>query len=53
MSSPAKEYWLHCFEIAVEDLCKKHDIEWDKAEEMLIDLLDKDPHYLNRYCTYE
>ena len=46
-----KEYWLHCFEIAVEDLCKEHNIEWDQAEDMLINKLDKNPKYLDGYCT--
>lgn len=47
----SKDYWNHLFEVVIEHLCKEHDIEWNQGEEMLISMLDKDPHYLESYCS--
>lgn len=48
-----KEYWLHCYEVAIEDLCNEHDIDGEEGEKMLEKLLEEDPHYLDGYITYE
>ena len=48
-----KEYWLQCYESAIEDLCDEHDIEGEEAEKMLKKLLDENPNYLDWYLTYD
>jgi hypothetical protein len=51
--SAAKEYYLMCYENAVEDLCEAHGIEFLEAEEMLLKILDEDPDYLDGYLAYD
>jgi hypothetical protein len=48
-----KEYWIQCYDTALEDLCDEHDIDYDEAEKLLEKLLDENPNYLDNYLTYE
>ncbi len=49
----SKDYWIHAYECAIEDLCEELDIGWDEAEEILQGYLEKDPKYLDGYISYE
>ncbi len=49
----SKEYWIHSYECAVEDLMEEHDIDDEEAEKMLLQLLDENSNYLCGYITYD
>lgn len=49
----SKEYWIQCYESAIEDLCDEHDIDGEEGEKMLDKLLDENPRYLDGYITYD
>jgi hypothetical protein len=49
----SKEFWIMCYEKAVDDLCEEHDIECDEAIAMLENILNENPHYLDNYMAPE
>ena len=49
----SKEYWLNCFEYCVEDIANERGLEFEEAEKVLEELLDKNPNYLDGYITYD
>ena len=48
----SKEYWIHCYDCAIEDIANDNDISMDDAEVKLIKLLDDDTSYLDGYLSY-
>ena len=48
-----KEYWLCCYDVAVEDICEENSVDWDEGEKILLNLLDQNPRYLDGYITYD
>ncbi len=49
----SKEFWIMCYEKAVEDLCEEHDIDSDAAAIMLENILNENPHYLDNYISMD
>lgn len=48
-----KEVWIQSYEKAAEDIAEELDIEYDEAERILKERLDKDCYYLDGYLSYD
>lgn len=49
----SKEYWLMCYESAIQDIDDEKDTDYDDAEKILEMKLENDPYYLDGYLSYE
>ena len=48
----SKEYWLHSYECAIENIAEDNDITMEEAEVKLNNILETDSHYLDGYLAY-
>ena len=49
----SKEYWIQCYECAIEDLMEDQDLNHENAELLLQNILDENSRYLDGYLIYD
>jgi hypothetical protein len=44
-----KELWIEAYDSKIEEIMQKHDMGYEEADELLKEVLDSNPRYLDGY----